>query len=229
MPRHADPNAHETLLQAARAEFAQHGLDGARIEDIARRAGLAKGSFYLHFHSKEDVFRELLQRLFGMLEEHARRRTEAEACCIERIGRLRPEDFTRGNRRFEEALEVEIQADVELLEALWNSRDLLSAIDKAGTASQRLIDAFRQKMRDHIVGSAMGRQSQGRMRADADPSAVADMVLGGYETFLRRMAPLKAKPDLQAWVRTVMLVIYQGAFSEPQAATPRARRERTGS
>src|SRR2546423_793014 len=34
MPRHADPNAKEALVAAARAEFARRGLRGARIEDM---------------------------------------------------------------------------------------------------------------------------------------------------------------------------------------------------
>lgn len=215
MARPADPHAHEALLQAARTEFAQRGVDGARIEDISRRAGLAKGSFYLHFRSKEDAFRELLQRLLGMLEEHARRRCEAEVSCAERIGRLRPADYVRGNPRFEQALEVELAADVELLELCWSMRDLILALDRAGPACQRLVDSFRAKIRAQIVGNAVGKQGEGRLRPDVEPAAVADLLVGGFETLLRRFGHLRSKPDLEAWARSVMLVIYQGAFGPP--------------
>ena len=44
------------------ARFAELGYEGTTIESIARRAGMAKGSFYLHFHSKEEIFRALMQK-----------------------------------------------------------------------------------------------------------------------------------------------------------------------
>ena len=60
MSRPADPLAKSKLLRAAREEFSRAGVADARVEDIARRAGLSKGSFYLHFKSKEEAFQALL-------------------------------------------------------------------------------------------------------------------------------------------------------------------------
>lgn len=48
MPRPARPAVREELLDAARTEFARRGLAHARVEDIARRAGISRGAFYLH-------------------------------------------------------------------------------------------------------------------------------------------------------------------------------------
>src|SRR5262245_50227387 len=52
----------DELLDAALDEFIARGFDGARVEDIARRAGLSKGAVYLYFRSKEDLLRALIQR-----------------------------------------------------------------------------------------------------------------------------------------------------------------------
>jgi len=46
----------ESLLQAARRVFEDRGYFQARITDITGEAGLAAGSFYTHFQSKESVF-----------------------------------------------------------------------------------------------------------------------------------------------------------------------------
>jgi AcrR family transcriptional regulator len=57
------PNISETrsrLLDAAKDEFLDSGLQAAKIASICRRAGLANGTFYLHFRTIEDVYRELL-------------------------------------------------------------------------------------------------------------------------------------------------------------------------
>jgi len=45
--------------------FVARGLDGAKVEEISRRAGLAKGSFYRHFESKDDAFRFLIDCRFA--------------------------------------------------------------------------------------------------------------------------------------------------------------------
>ena len=44
------------LLDAATAAFARHGYDEVNVEDICRRAGIAKGSLYRLFPSKQDLF-----------------------------------------------------------------------------------------------------------------------------------------------------------------------------
>jgi TetR/AcrR family transcriptional regulator len=48
------------ILTAARAEFAQHGLAGARIDRIARAAQASKERLYAHFGDKEALFREVV-------------------------------------------------------------------------------------------------------------------------------------------------------------------------
>lgn len=48
------------ILAAARSEFAQYGLAGARIDRIARSAAASKERLYAHFGDKEALFREVL-------------------------------------------------------------------------------------------------------------------------------------------------------------------------
>lgn len=50
------------ILDAALQEFSAAGYTGARMDDIALRAGLSKGGLYAHFASKEEVFEALLAR-----------------------------------------------------------------------------------------------------------------------------------------------------------------------
>lgn len=53
----------EALLTAAQTVFERDGFFEARIADISKLAGVAHGSFYTHFASKEVIFRELVVRL----------------------------------------------------------------------------------------------------------------------------------------------------------------------
>jgi len=60
-PRHrARTMFREAILEAAEEELAASGFHGARIQDIAKRAGVAVGTFYNHFETKEDVLLALL-------------------------------------------------------------------------------------------------------------------------------------------------------------------------
>ncbi|XPP26895.1 MAG: TetR/AcrR family transcriptional regulator [Leucobacter sp.] len=65
----------ERLLDAATEVFAELGLQGASVEAICARAGFTRGAFYSNFESKEELFRELLEREFAerarYLEEKA--------------------------------------------------------------------------------------------------------------------------------------------------------------
>ncbi len=51
---------HREILEAARRIFARLGYAATNVEEIAKEAGMAKGTVYLYFKSKEDVFAEVL-------------------------------------------------------------------------------------------------------------------------------------------------------------------------
>jgi AcrR family transcriptional regulator len=49
------------ILAAALHEFSAAGFAAARLDDVARRAGVAKGTIYLHFENKEALFQEIVR------------------------------------------------------------------------------------------------------------------------------------------------------------------------
>src|ERR1700749_1095643 len=49
------------IVEAAMEEFVARGFSATRLDDIARRAGVAKGTIYLHFKDKESMFEELIR------------------------------------------------------------------------------------------------------------------------------------------------------------------------
>jgi AcrR family transcriptional regulator len=51
----------EAILAAALDEFAARGFAAARLDDVARRAGVAKGTIYVHFRDKVTLFEELVR------------------------------------------------------------------------------------------------------------------------------------------------------------------------
>jgi AcrR family transcriptional regulator len=57
----------KAILDAARALFARHGYADVSIDQIAQRAGYAKGAFYHHFSSKREVFEQVLDGIQAQL------------------------------------------------------------------------------------------------------------------------------------------------------------------
>lgn len=63
-----DRDKREALLRAARDVLVEQGYHQAKIDEIARRAGVAKGTYYLYFHDKRAIFAELLGGLVARIE-----------------------------------------------------------------------------------------------------------------------------------------------------------------
>jgi AcrR family transcriptional regulator len=73
----------DELMTAAQELFLAHGVANTTVEQITARAGVAKGTFYLYFPSKEDVLMALGERF---AHDHLARITQA-------LAKLRPDDF----------------------------------------------------------------------------------------------------------------------------------------
>jgi len=55
----------QAILDAALEEFATCGFAATRLDDVARRAGVAKGTIYLYFRDKEALFQELVRTMLS--------------------------------------------------------------------------------------------------------------------------------------------------------------------
>ena len=65
-PRRASPEVRQAaILDAALTQFARHGFADARVEDIARGAGVSKGTVYLYYPTKPALFEALVRRDIG--------------------------------------------------------------------------------------------------------------------------------------------------------------------
>ena len=86
------------ILRAAKQVFSQKGFHSASVSDVIERAGIARGTFYLYFESKRDVFDKLLEELL----------VELRAC-------IRPIDLAPGSPQPVEQLRANILRVQELV------------------------------------------------------------------------------------------------------------------
>ena len=88
-PRSRDADRSQlAILEAARDEFSQRGLAGARMDSIAERAGLNKRLIYYYFGSKDDLFLAVLEGTYADIREAEQRLHLDEVEPVEAIRRL---------------------------------------------------------------------------------------------------------------------------------------------
>lgn len=66
----------------------ENGLDGVRVEPLARRLGVTKGSFYWHFKDRQELLEALLDRWFSIWDDQMSSRMEEAADPADRIWAL---------------------------------------------------------------------------------------------------------------------------------------------
>ncbi|MFG6284107.1 TetR/AcrR family transcriptional regulator [Sphingomonas sp. S6] len=88
------------LLDAAAVEFGERGFHDASISGITRRAGIALGSFYTYFDSKDAVFRALVTDMSAQVRDHVAPavRSAPDGLAAERAGLAKFIGFVRDHK-----------------------------------------------------------------------------------------------------------------------------------
>ena len=92
----------EAIIAAAMDEFIAQGFAATRLDDVAKRAGVAKGTIYLHFKDKEALFEELIRTaivpLVNRLPRGRRRQARSVRDMIEGFARTFIHEVTTTRR-----------------------------------------------------------------------------------------------------------------------------------
>lgn len=203
MARLADHRAKIELLRAAEAVFAEHGLAAAKVEAITARAGVSKGAFYLHFDSKEDCFRTIVEGLLARI-----------ASCVE------SSSFPADVSRVDELVEQALAHDTALLEVCWQSRALMRMLLEGGggTPHAYLVEEFRERMRAQAAEWLTHAIDHGLYRGDIDPKVVSGLLSGAYERLTQDVIRCEKKPDIAAWCRQLLDLFMRGLLARPADA-----------
>jgi AcrR family transcriptional regulator len=202
------------ILAAALEVFGEHGLANARLEDIAKRAGLSKGTIYLYFPNKEELFREMVRQLIvTQLEEGERQFGSGAGNATEALTR-----FSRTYWQFIRS--AQFAPLFRLIHA-----EIRNFPDLARFYADEVIS------RGHkLVASIIARGTQTGEFRDVDPSVAARMLMapfvmhgvwcGHRECF----SPVAAKDDEQVFDELMEFYLYA---IRPHGATKTAVRRST--
>jgi AcrR family transcriptional regulator len=132
-PRPARADTARAILDAALGAFSRYGFRRASVDDVARAAGVAKGTVYLHFESKEALFRAVAARLADDILERtaAARRTRAPAA-----------------RRLEDVLAAKF---LTLFDLVFSSPHAAEILDSGSRLSGDVFAAADRKYEAHVA------------------------------------------------------------------------------
>ena len=207
MSRIADPNAKITLLRAAEQVFAERGLGGAKVEEIARRAGVSKGAFYLHFESKEAALKELIESFLARCQSFF-----AAPSAYPDI----PEDPW-------DLLDFAHARDVQIYEFLWQNRAFLRILPTCQGEYDYLVLAFRASMAQTSREWVDHWRREGIFREDVDADLASTLIGGAYSELSLRMIASEKRPPFEAWLRFALETFFR-AFGTVEMVTAVDRR-----
>ncbi|MDQ3071404.1 MAG: TetR family transcriptional regulator [Acidobacteriota bacterium] len=131
-PAAADKRA--AILEAATAIFAERGFFGAQVADIARSAGIAAGTVYLYFRSKDEILTSIFDRTMREAIAEGRSAIAGERDPVERLRRIAGLHLTRMGRDRNLAIvfQVELRQTTKFMErfSATGLRDYLGLIQE---------------------------------------------------------------------------------------------------
>src|SRR3954469_15179171 len=183
----------DAILRAAIDTFASRGFFNAQVADVARSAGVAAGTVYLYFKSKDDLLVSIFER--SMREGLAKGRAAIAQPCDprERLLRLARAHLARlgQDRNLAIVFQVELRQSTKFMERFSATllRDYLGLIREAIADGQR----------------------EGLFRSDLKATAMAKMLFGALDEMATNWILSRRRYSLEADADTVVDLIINGA------------------
>jgi AcrR family transcriptional regulator len=180
----------ESVLQAAVEVFNERGYDGASMEDLSRRLGIAKSAIYHHVSGKEELLRMALDRALDGWQEAAERARQLDAPAIVR-------------------LEMLVRAAMAVLEARLPYVTLLLRV--RGNTDVERAALERRRSFDRLVASLVEEaERDGDVRADVDPKVTARLLSGMINSVVEWYRPASRPAAPVSMADAVCAIAFDG-------------------
>jgi AcrR family transcriptional regulator len=180
------------LLSAGHALFAARGLHGVTTHDIARAAGVASGTFYLHFSDKQTLFREIVYGAVGHLRERLENAFAAAA------------DLPASVRAHAEALLLFAEENADLVRIVFgrDNRDVEIEADVLDYLAAAGADMLRERI------------ATGAVRSTVDPAVASHALTGMFARVITWWVEDGMQTPRDAMVETLVGFQLQGLYKD---------------
>lgn len=185
----------EAILRAATKVFAVKGYFNSKVSDIAGEAGIADGTVYLYFKSKEEVLHSIFDRAMSEFIEEGKREISGIASPEQRIRKIAQLHLEKlGSDR-----DMAIVFQVELR----GSTKFMQEFSAAGFSDY--LDIIRQTIED-------GQQA-GTFRSDIKPIICAKILYGALDEMVTNWILSKRSYPLTPMADEVLKIFFGGVMS----------------
>jgi TetR/AcrR family transcriptional regulator, fatty acid metabolism regulator protein len=196
--RSAAADKRDLILRGAIQAFAERGFFGAQVADVARAAGVAAGTVYLYFRSKDDLLVAIFERVMDEAIVEGRAALAGITDPLERLQRIARLHLARlgRDRQLAVVFQVELRQSTKFMERFSTTklRDYLGLI------------------RDTI---AEGRAA-GVVRHDINPTLAAKMLFGALDEMATNWILSRRRYALTSVADEVLHVFINGIGSAPR-------------
>ncbi len=184
----------ERLIESARGLFAERGLRGVTTHDIAHGAGLAAGTFYLHFPDKRTLFREIAAESVAVLRE-------------------RLEKAAAGARDLQALVRGHATAMIEFAE---DHRDLVRILFSADADAAAVSADVLDELAAAIAAGRRERQLQGAASPDLDAAVLSQALVGMWARVVAWWAQDPRRAPRTAVIDTLTRIQLEGTQPGPR-------------
>ena len=182
----------EAILRAAVKVFAQKGFFNSKVADVAKEAGIADGTVYLYFKSKDEILHSVFDR--AMEEFIAEGKREIEGIIepdkrLQKIARLHLERLS-ADRDLAIVFQVELRGSTKFMEEF------------SASGFAEYLDIIRQTIADG--------QRQGVFRQDLKPIVCAKILYGALDEMVTNWILSKKSYPLTPMADEVLKVFFNG-------------------
>jgi TetR/AcrR family transcriptional regulator, repressor for uid operon len=182
--------AKEKIVESALISFSKYGYDRTRMEDISEAAKVSKGTLYLYFRSKEELFYAISERNITKLKEQ-----------LSTLFTTKKEDLILNAEKFYDNFHKEIGQDFEkvffeiIAESSRNSR------------LQKMLYEQRIKTFDVIIEYLNLQVQRGFINKDTDIKAIAAGLVSLFDGLsISKVLGISESKNKQAWIGTVKTI-----------------------
>jgi len=179
----------EKIIQAAIESFAQTGFDRTKMEDIAKRLGLSKGTIYLYFDSKEDLFL---------------------AICEHNIQEGDKEDAGLFIKKENVASDAEQIYDNIRSREQGNDRVMLEMVAESARNPKlkKAMYELHVKVHEHVMQGVRNKIEEGFLKKEVDAASLAIALVALYDGLaVNRMLGVSDAANKKAWVAMIRSMI----------------------
>ena len=200
-----DPDKHQQIIEAAVRVFARNGYYNSRVSDIAREAGIASGTIYLYFKTKNDILVTLFREKMAAFVAYVRKAIEVEPDAVAKLRRLVALHFKflEADPDLAEVVQVELRQGHKFFRGASAAEvgayfSLIGSVLENGVESGRFRKDLPVKVATKVLFGAMDQMATSWVlgkrtyRLSETATAVADLFLRGISA--REEPPWPTKP-----------------------------------